>query len=241
MLTYLYKEVKESLRYRIMWVNLFITPFFMFAPFVFIVDDASKENVLIGLLCWYELNQLFFGISSCLLEERMNGTFINLFIMPIKFFSYLLAKGLWIFIQCILIILFTIGCFALCNINVTNLLYLMGILCLNGIFMYCMSVLYLGLVVRFHRLGELNYIVQQIIGLFSGYTTDLEKFPSYLKTISLLIPLTYIIVMARDIRLFTIQNVCISSVISILCFIIGYILVNKQWNKIREKGDMNQW
>lgn len=238
---YLYREVREALRYRVVWVNLLITPFFTFAPFVYLVDHSAQEDVLIGLICWYELNQLFFGISNCFVEERINGTFINFFLIPFEFEMYLLAKEIWIFIQSFIIILVTIGLFALLQIYISHLLYLCVVLIINGIFMYGMSVFYLSMVLRFRRLGQLNALVQQVLGFISGYTSDARVFPQYIKMISFMIPLTYMILIARHQELFFTRYMVISMGLSVMFYIIGMIMVKKQWNYIRQKGDMNLW
>lgn len=241
MWTYVYREVLESFRYRVIWLNLFITPFFTFAPFVYLVNQNAREDVLIGLLCWYELNQLFFGISNCLIEERMNGTFINLFIMPFSFSLYLLAKGIWLLLQTISIILFTILLFAFFGIYISHMAYVFALLVINGIFVYGVSVLYLSFVIRFRRLGKLNAIVQQALGFFSGYTNDIQRFPSYVRVISFLLPLTYMIMLARDMQSFSLVYLCMAGFLSFLCYIVGEYMIKKQWHVLRQKGDMDLW
>ena len=236
---YLYKEVFESLRYKVIWINLFLIPFFQFAPFVLM--SAEHENVLIGLLCWYVLTQYFFVIPNCFEEERINGTIINLLTFPISVFKWLLSKGIWLAIQTICIVLFTLFLFLLSGITISDPLWLVLLILMDCFAMFCFSVFYLGLVLTIRRFSQINGFIQDVFGFFSGYTFDIRKFPSGLRLISYLIPLTFIILMARSSGMVSPLYLVIVVILSLIFLFIGLHLVNQKIQKLRNSGEWSVW
>lgn len=241
MINYFLHEIITSARYKIIWINLFVTPFFMFAPFIFLSKDNLQESILVGLLCWYQLNQMFFGISNCFIEERLNGTFVNFFIYPIDILNFLVAKGLWILVQTIVINLFTIFLFSLFSIYIENLFSFVLLQCWNGGLMFMCSVFYLSFVIKYERLGQLNGLLQQLLGFLSGYTTNINIYPSYLKKISFLFPLTYVIILARMQIQYDIILFIIPTLISLLLCKVGIFLIQKHIHLLKLKGEIHKW
>ena len=82
MLNHLKKFLKVDLRYKWLLINLVFGTFFMIAPYIYMVSPDQQVLTLKGMLCWFGLNQAFFGIGGFMEEERMDGTFTNLFLYP---------------------------------------------------------------------------------------------------------------------------------------------------------------
>ena len=79
MWNHLKKFLKVDLRYKWLLINLVFGTFFMIAPYIYMVPPDQQVLTLKGMLCWFGLNQAFFGIGGFMEEERMDGTFTNLF------------------------------------------------------------------------------------------------------------------------------------------------------------------
>jgi len=100
------KEAKIQLRYRIVWLNFALTPFFIISPWILTAKSFSVEfgeAVLIGPLMWYWLNQYFFGVQEAFEEEREEGTLVSIALSPISLLKFLIGKGLWMLIECVYI------------------------------------------------------------------------------------------------------------------------------------------
>lgn len=108
MLNHLKKFLKVDLRYKWLLINLVFGTFFMIAPYIYMVPPDQQVLTLKGMLCWFGLNQAFFGIGGFMEEERMDGTFTNLFLYPVQFRQYFIAKALQIGIESYLISLLQI-------------------------------------------------------------------------------------------------------------------------------------
>ena len=198
------KFLKVDLRYKWLLINLVFGTFFMIAPYIYMVSPDQQVLTLKGMLCWFGLNQAFFGIGGFMEEERMDGTFTNLFLYPVQFRQYFIAKALQIGIESYLISLLQIFFFSLCNVHIPDLLHFIVILLINDIITANMGILFLGFTLKFRKLGSVNALVQQIIGFFSGYSTDIKRYPQIIEFVSYVIPLTYTISLARN-NTFTIQ------------------------------------
>lgn len=123
MLNHLKKFLKVDLRYKWLLINLVFGTFFMIAPYIYMVSPDQQVLTLKGMLCWFGLNQAFFGIGGFMEEERMDGTFTNLFLYPVQFRQYFIAKALQIGIESYLISLLQIFFFSLCNVHIPDLLH----------------------------------------------------------------------------------------------------------------------
>ena len=194
------------------------------------------------MLCWYGLNQAMFGIGGFVEEERMDGTFTNLFLYPVEFRQYFIAKALQIIIESYVVSLIQIFFFSLVGIHITDLEHFLVILAVNDVVTANMGVLFLCLSMQFRKLGSINSLVQQIIGFFSGYSSDIRRYPDVIRFVSYVIPLTYTIAFARnDMLSFNLFLLIIPTALSFLLACVGYSRINHDIEVLRKKGDVDQW
>ena len=214
----------------------------MIAPYIWMVSPEQQVLTLKGMLCWYGLNQAFFGIGGFVEEERMEGTFTNLFLYPVQFREYFVAKALQIIVESYVISLIQIIFFALCGIHIPDLVHFAVVLLVSDIVTENMGILFLCLSMQFRKLGSVNSLVQQIIGFFSGYSSDIKRYPQIIQFVSYVIPLTYTIAFARDVTYsFSLIWLVIPVVISFVFAWIGYSRINHDIQVLRMKGDTDQW
>lgn len=231
-----------DLRYKWLLINLVVGTFFMIAPYVYMVSAKQQVLTLKGMLCWYGLNQAMFGIGGFVEEERMDGTFTNLFLYPVEFRQYFIAKALQIIIESYVVSLIQIFFFSLAGIHIPDLFHFLIILAVNDVVTANMGVLFLCLSMQFRKLGSVNSLVQQIIGFFSGYSSDIRRYPDVIRFVSYVIPLTYTIAFARnDMFSFSLLWLIIPTAISFLFALIGYSRINRDIEVLRKKGDVDQW
>ena len=153
MLNHLKRFLMTDLRYKWLLINLVVGTFFMIAPYVYIVSAKQQVLTLKGMLCWYGLNQAMFGIGGFVEEERMDGTFTNLFLYPVEFRQYFIAKALQIIIESYVVSLIQIFFFSLVGIHITDLEHFLVILAVNDVVTANMGVLFLCLSMQFRKLG----------------------------------------------------------------------------------------
>lgn len=242
MLNHLKRFLKIDLRYKWLMINMVVGTFFMIAPYIWMVSPEQQVLTLKGMLCWYGLNQAFFGIGGFVEEERMEGTFTNLFLYPVQFREYFVAKALQIIVESYVISLNQIIFFALCGIHIPDLVHFAVVLLVSDIVTANMGILFLCLSMQFRKLGSVNSLVQQIIGFFSGYSSDIKRYPQIIQFVSYVIPLTYTIAFARDVTYsFSLIWLVIPVVISFVFAWIGYSRINHDIQVLRMKGDTDQW
>lgn len=242
MLNHLMRLLKTDGRYKWLMINMVFGTFFMIAPYIYMVSAEQQVLTLKGMLCWYGLNQSFFTIGAFVTEERLDGTFTNLFLYPIQFQQYFLAKALQMIIETYVISLLQIFFFSFIGIHIPDLARFLFILFINEIVTANMGILFLCLSMQLKKLGSLNSFVQQIIGFFSGYSYDINKYPRIIQFVSYVIPLTYTITFARS-DIFS-MNLCwllLPLGISFLFAWIGYSRVNHDIQVLRKNGDTDQW
>ena len=171
----------------------------------------------------------------------MDGTFTNLFLYPIKFHEYFIAKALQIIIESYIVSLIQIFFFSLLGIHITDLTHFLLILAINDVVSANMGVLFLCLSMQFQKLGSINSLAQQIIGFLSGYSTDIKRYPDIIRFISYVIPLTYTIALSRnDVSSFNLLWLIIPIILSFLLTIIGYCRINRDIEILRKKRDVDQ-
>ncbi len=242
MWNHLMRLLKTDGRYKWLMINMVFGTFFMIAPYIYMVSAEQQVLTLKGMLCWYGLNQSFFTIGAFVTEERLDGTFTNLFLYPIQFQQYFLAKALQMIIETYVISLLQIFFFSFIGIHIPDLARFLFILFINEIVTANMGILFLCLSMQLKKLGSLNSFVQQIIGFFSGYSYDINKYPRIIQFVSYVIPLTYTIAFARS-DIFSL-NLCwllLPLGISFLFAWIGYSRVNHDIQVLRKNGDTDQW
>lgn len=242
MWNHLMRLLKTDSRYKWLLINMVFGTFFIIAPYIYMVSEEQQVLTLKGMLCWYGLNQSFFTIGAFVTEERLDGTFTNLFLYPIQFQQYFLAKALQMIIETYAISLLQIFFFSLIGIHIPDLFRFLFILFINEIVVANMGILFLCLSMHLKKLGSLNSLVQQIIGFFSGYSYDIKKYPRVLQFVSYVIPLTYTIAFARsDIFSMELYWLLLPLGISFLFALIGYSRVNHDIQILRKNGDTDQW
>ncbi|WP_368359171.1 hypothetical protein [Marinitoga lauensis] len=118
---------------------------------------------------------------------------------------------------------------------------------MSGIYITFFSIFFAALALWKKKIGSINYTLQYFIGLLSGMTSPVNYYPIYIKAISYIIPLTYLISIGRNI----IQNgsvdnksiymLLILTIISFLYLIIGILMLKKVERYTREKGEWESW
>lgn len=242
MLNHLKRLLIIDTRYKWLIINLIIGSFFILAPYCWLVPQEQQALTLKGMLCWYGLNQAFFAIGGFVEEERMEGTFTNLFLLPIDFKEYFIAKGFQTLVETYSISVLNIIAFSLLGVRITNVYYFLIVLFINDIVAINMSILFLCLSMQFKKLGSINALCQQIIGFFSGYSVDIKRYPYLIQAASYIIPLTYTIKFAREDMFST--NILILLIVFVASFIlaiIGFTKINNSIQVLRYKGDTEQW
>lgn len=238
-------------KYKFVWINMALTPFFMIGPYIFTSKLFGKidfsESILIGTLLWYWLNQYFWGVGDGFGEERSEGTLISIIISPVSSLKFLFSKGIDTFLTNIYITLFTFIFFAFSGISIKFSLWIFVLLFISGIYITFFSIFFAALALWKKKIGSINYTLQYFIGILSGMTSPVNYYPTYIKAISYIIPLTYLISIGRNI----VQNgnidnksiymLLILTIISFLYLIIGIIMLKKVENYTREKGEWETW
>lgn len=243
------KEFKIQLQYKVFWINMSLTPFFMIAPYVFTakgVDKNMEGMVLVGTLIWYWLNQYFFSLGNAFSEEREIGTLVSIALSPVSILKFLIGKGLWIFVQCTYITSITMIVFKIIGIKEGTAIQMLGIYCLSGIYMFAFSIFFSAMVLYFKKLSSVNFMIQQGLGLVSGMTVDVKSYSKYIKVISNMIPLTFAIKLGRGIldgisKEEILIMFMILTLLSVIYFVVGALMIKKIERHLRYKGEWELW
>lgn len=150
------KECRVQLRYRVVWINMALTPFFILAPWVLSAGMMSRELgevVLVGSLTWYWLNQYFFGSQEAFEEEREEGTLVSIALSPMSLMEFLIGKGLWIFVECTYITAVTMLIFWFLGFERATSFEMLLLYLASGTYMFAFSILWGALALRFRRIG----------------------------------------------------------------------------------------
>lgn len=243
------KEMKTRLRYRIVWINMALTPFFIIGPYVFTskgINVHLEGSVLVGCFIWYWLNQYFFGLGDAFSEERELGTLVNVALSPMSFLKFLIGKGLWIFVECIYITTISMLIFKLVGINKGTSLLMLLVYSISGIYIFTFSIFFSALVLFFKKLSSINFLVQQGLGILCGTTVKVNNYPKIIQLIANIIPLTFSIKIGRDIlngngfsRIAI--SLLILTALSVFYFILGIYLLKKVEKSLRIKGEWELW
>jgi ABC-2 type transport system permease protein len=244
------KEMKIRLKYRFVWVNMALTPFFIIGPYVFssrIADvNSLAENVLIGALLWYWLNQYFFGVGDGFTEEREEGALISVVLAPISLLAFLFSKAVDTFLMNLYITFFTLLFFYFSGIKLEIHLYFLLLLAVSGVYITFFSIFFAALSLWKKRIRSINSTAQFFFGVLSGMVNPVENFPSYVRLISYMIPLTYLISIGRSMikngnMSGFVSQLLIPTGLSFAYLILGVWLLKKAENEIRKKGEWESW
>jgi len=244
------KDLKIRTRYKFIWINMALTPFFMIGPYVLgakITDQKTLvNNVLVGTLLWYWLNQYFFGVGDGFAEERSEGTLVSVVLSPLPTPGFLFSKAADTFIMNAYLTVFTVIFFRLLGVDITIRWTMVALLVVSGVYISFFSIFFAALNLIYRSTGVINYTVQMGLGLISGMVNPVRNFPVYLRIISYAIPLTYLIEAGRivlnegDMERFFGRIAAVSAV-SVLYLILGILMLRKAERIIRERGEWEQW
>lgn len=244
------KEMKIRLKYKFVWMNMALTPFFIIGPYVFsskIADvNSLAESVLIGSLLWYWLNQYFFGVGDGFTEEREEGALISVVLAPVSLLTFLFSKAIDTFLMNLYITFFTLLFFALCGINLEIHPYFFLLLVVSGVYITFFSIFFAALSLWKKRIRSINSATQFFFGILSGMVNPVENFPSYVRLVSYMIPLTYLISIGRSMikngnMSDFVPQLLILTGLSFAYLILGIWLLKRAENEIRRKGEWETW
>jgi len=243
------KEFKTQIRYKIIWINLSLTPFFIIAPYVFTargIQHNLQGDVITGCFIWFWLNQYFFGLGDAFRDERESGTLVSIIVSPISMINFLIGKGLWLYVNCIYITIVTMTIFAAMGVNEAISIKMFVIYLVSGIYLFCFSIFFSALVLNFKKLSSVNSMIQEGIGILSGMTVKINNYPKLIQGIANFIPLTFAIKLGRQVLNGATfkdmySTLLILSILSIIYFFIGTIVLNTVENSLRKTGDFEKW
>ncbi|WP_296907361.1 hypothetical protein [Thermotoga sp.] len=96
------------------------------------------------------------------------------------------------------------------------------------------------------RIRSINSTAQFFFGILSGMVNPVENFPSYVRFVSYMIPLTYLISMGRSMMKNGnmsgfVSQLLILTALSFTYLVLGVWLLRKVENEIRRKGEWETW
>ncbi|MGB4985477.1 MAG: ABC transporter permease [Erysipelotrichaceae bacterium] len=244
MLWIIKKEIIYCTRYKMMTINRYLYPFFMIAPYLIMSKQFNVNyNIIDNLILWIWMCQLMYGISSGISEVKLEGTFVNIMMAPISIFKFLFFKYLFHVIDCSIITFVTLSLtYVFLGVGVGNILLFCLYLILFSFFLFCFSIMFAGLAIKFIRINEINYFLQQVFGVLSGYTSPIIKLPYFVRFFSYCIPLTYSILVVNNMDAhYNLMLITICLMMSIGYLIFGYFIIKKETINMRKRGDVELW
>ncbi|MFA4700187.1 ABC transporter permease [Pyrococcus kukulkanii] len=245
-LTIAKKEFRVQGRYRVVWLNFALTPFFILAPWVFTAKFLSSsfgESVLVGSIMWYWLNQYFFGLQEAFEDEREEGTLVSVALSPVSLLSFLVGKGLWMIVECSYITVVTITIFKLAGVSAG--FKLIPLYIASGFYMFAFSLLWAGLVLRFRRIGGVNLLTQEALAVTSGVTADIRAYPRIVRGVAYLIPLTYTIIVGRKILHGDLSGLSYYllglNLVTLAYLLVGIWMIKRGEEFLRISGEWEAW
>ncbi len=243
------KECRVQLRYRVVWINMALTPVFMLAPWVLSAGMMSRELgeiVLVGSLTWYWLNQYFFGSQEAFEEEREEGTLVSIALSPMSLMEFLIGKGLWIFVECAYITAVTMLIFRLLGFERATSFEMLLLYLASGAYMFAFSILWGALALRFRRIGGINFAVQETLGLVSGVTASVSAYPRVVRLVAYVVPLTYTIEIGRKVLTGATFREIAPAVLALtavtaLYLLLGWLTLRKAEEELRRNGEWEAW
>lgn len=133
------------------------------------------------------------------------------------------------------------------GITIKMSIWIFLLLLISGMYITFFSIFFAALALWKKKIGSMNYAVQYFVGLLSGMTSSIEYYPIYIKMISYIIPLTYLISLGRNIIKKGIIGkediflLIVLTIISLIYLIIGILMLNKVERYTREKGEWESW
>lgn len=224
-------------------LNLLLNPFFMIEPYVLLAQNYQMcSRVLASMLMWSWLVQLIYGISYGIETLKIEGTIGIILMAPINFITYQLYYFIYLFLFNIVVtsvVLLLTWLFL--GITVSQLPSFILTLIISSLGLFCFTVGYSSLILKYKKMNGINTFMQNAFGFLSGYTVSVSKFPTLLRFLSFLLPLTYSIYVVdqnyvlKPIVLFSYVLVCL------MWLGIGIYFVNHNLVRMKRKGDFEQW
>lgn len=232
-----------AVRYPMMTANLWLNPFFMIAPYIMLSESyGMSSHILETMLLWSWMCQFIFGISNSINDLKMEGTFVNILMSPCSFLQYQFMYFIYLVIDnAIMTAVTLLLCRLILNVTVSSLLSFICLLAVTSAALFCFSVGYTVLVLRFKKIAGINSFIQQVLGVLSGYTYSVKYYPVAVRFLSYCIPLTYAIVISEQNYQFSFSFAAVWAVIAAVYLIIGSKMTEHGIIEMKRRGDIEQW
>jgi len=206
--------------------------------------------VLLGLTLSNYIGTSLSGIMGQITSEQSMGTLESLFVTPTKIWHLLLSMSLWGFIystvEGIFYIFFGIIFFGVDLTNI-NLLSCFIIFFLTIISFSSLGLLSSAFILLFKRGDPISWITGTLMGLLGGVYFPVSVFPSWLKDISLFLPVTHSIqaiqqaVYKGDSPTMLLPQIGILVIFSLFLVPAGFMSFNYALKKAKKDGSLIQY
>jgi len=197
------KELLDLRAYPLDLLSYAVSPALIVAPYLLLArlfgfDEALLDSVAVGLLLWYWLSTLFFGVSFGLQEEMEEGVLETVLVYPVSVFMLLGAKAVETLILNLYITGAMVGWLFAFGVPL-NLPWpaFLGLVLLGGLGISGFSLGLAGLVLFYKRVYGIGDLFQHGLGALSGMTMPAGRLPRGLWLVSRLLPLSYAIESVR--------------------------------------------
>jgi len=206
--------------------------------------------VLLGLTLSYYIGTSLSGIMGQINSEQSMGTLEALFVTPTKIWHLLLSMNLWGFVyntvEGAFYILFGMILF---GVDLTNMNFLssMIIFILTIITFSSLGLLSSAFIIVFKRGDPISWVTGTLMGLLGGVYFPVSIFPSWLKDISLFLPVTHSI-QAMQLAVYKgysltmmLPQIGILVIFSLILVPAGFISFNYALKKAKKDGSLIQY
>ncbi len=225
--------------YMVVWLNRIVSPFFFIGPYILLADNYSVnvgEYVFVGMIIWFWFSQFMFGVSGGIIQEIQDGFFQEVWHVTSTIF-YLCTKSVYVMFESIYISIFfyiIAMVFDVAKISLSKIL-LMSLY--SSVYLFGFSVLFSGIFLLIKKANNFNYIIQTLVGILSGNSIRVSKFPVIIQSVSYLLPVTYLIKVNNGLNI----NFLFFNFLSILYLLIGIALLKYSESKMRRTGGIDKW
>lgn len=244
------RELLNWRSYPLGLLNITVSHFLGIAPFLYAAklfggDKDFQVFVAVGLILWYWLSTLFWGVGYGVRDDIEEGVLESIAASPTPLQSLLIAKALDSLLQ---------------NIYVTVMMllwlwWLMGvtleahwgkfilILALSGLALSGLAMTYAAFVIWVKQAAAIGSIINEALGLLSGMTFPVYILPGGVRLLSSFIPLTYAIQGARKAVL---GGSIIPEIIALIIFTVvtlplGWYLIGLADQRLRQTGTWGEY
>lgn len=197
---------REFLWYRaypLQILSLAVSPPLVVAPYVlfarlFGVDAGLQFSVAVGLILWLWLSTLVWEVGYGVQNDMEEGTLESLLSTPVSITTLLAAKSIVSLISALYSSVAVLGWMSALGVRLPfSWPLLLGLCLLCGAAMSGFTLLLTSSVLLMHRSENLGQTLLTVLGLLSGATMPTELFPTALRVLSRLVPLSFGIEAAR--------------------------------------------